>query len=324
MSQISKHLYRPLLCVIGWYSSALLMSYTLLAQEGDDPITFQELHLREAIIFTGSLNADCYADTVLGYPDLKFNYLPYQIRWGRPGQTEDSASAARCLAGIPLERRVPVTFIQYPEWASFSGSVTFQPVNQDSLNDMTLFVWGSIGNGAAKHDTIRPVVIFAQSGLDTLAVINVGDIRPFQTSPFSAMDLRLASELVQPSIRDLSGKTSYELEPVVLYTESHSDSMFLPTPTLSQASGITSGIRAYPNPAAVATQVSGTTIPAGYYLIEIVSANGEIHLQQQVSIATSGELLETIGVEGIPNGYYLVRLRRHEAIVSTYPIIITR
>lgn len=324
MSQISKQLYRLLLPLFGLSVLILLLSNALLAQERGDSASFEDLHLREAVLFTGSLNADCYADTVLGYPDLKFNYLPYQIRWGRPGRAEDSSTAARCLGGIPLERRVPVTFIQYPEWTSFSGSVTFQPVNQDSLDDITLFVWGSVGDGAARRDTIRPLVIFAQPGLDTLAVLDLRDIAPFQTSPFFAMDLRLASELVQPSIRDISGKTSYELEPVLLHTEPPSDSLFLPPTASNQSSGITSGIRAYPNPAAVATQVSVIAIPAGRYLVEIVSANGEVHLQRQVTVAASGELSQTIGVEGIPNGYYLVRLRREKTIIATYPIIVMR
>lgn len=314
--------YQRIYIIVLLSAMSLIIVPLLQGQELPDSTTLSALRLRKAIIFTGSLNADCYADTVIGYPDVKFNYLPYAIMWGKPGPREDSLSAARCMADIPRERRVAVTYLRYPEWHSFSGSVTFQPVNQDSLDDITLFIWGKVGEGSAQRDTIRPVVIFAQPGLDTLPAIDVADITAFQTSPFFAMDLRLASELVHPSVRDISGRTSYELQQVTLDIEL-ADSI-LPPPISIISPGPTSGIRAYPNPTAAATQIQGISIPAGEYLIEVVSSNGEVHLQQRASVPTSGELLRMIDLTRIASGLYLIRLRRDETIIGTYPIVITR
>jgi hypothetical protein len=275
-------------------------------------------HPRETILFVGNLNFDCYPDTVSGtMAGMPGSYLPRTIRWGRP-----SPSDSACQGMIPLDRRVAVTTIHYPDWDRFSGSVAFNRMNDDSLDDMTLFIRGSVGDSLHRTDSLRALVIFSQAGLDSLPVLDVAAIDAFQVTPFFAMELRKGSELVEPEVRDISGVTSYVIQPVSLDVGGeHQDTTIVPGDS-TPAQPIR--IRVYPNPTGGAAQVQIDSIPPGDYSVDVVAVNGFVVLHQSVSVPIAGTLFQTLDLHALPVGYYVVRVTSGTQIFGLYPIIITR
>ncbi len=287
-----------------------------------------------SILFTGHLNFDCVPDTVIGWPDASFHYLPYAIRWGKPalvvhydnetGLSDTVLADSSCRGSIPLGRTVRETIIRYPQWRTLSGSVGFQRMNPDTLDDMVLYLWGSVNDSTGKRDTIRPLLVFGQQGLDTLAELDLGAIDAFQITPFFAMELRVGSELVEPELRDVSGVISYLLTPIAF--EIHPDDT---TREEEEAPGdSTQGppihIRIYPNPAGYEAQVEVDSLPPGEYYVEVVGVNGLVYLQQTVSVSMSGTLFGMLDLHAMLTGYYLVRVHDGVRVFALYPILITR
>jgi hypothetical protein len=294
-------------------------------------------HPPESILFVGNLNFDCYQDTVAGWVDTKFRYLPRSIRWGRPHvryhydpqtrQIDTLPPDSSCFGEIPPSRRVAVTAIRYPEWSGLSGSVAFQRMNADSLDDMILYLWGAAGDPERAHDSTRALLIFGQECLDTLEMLDIAALEGFQVSPFIAMEMRKGSELAEPAIRDLSGVTSYLLAPVPLdLARLHGEGSPASAgePRSMSVSSSPLHVRIYPNPATVAAQLAAESIPAGGYEVDIVSVNGLVVQRQSVSVTVSGRLFETLDLRSMASGYYIVRLHDRAHVLGVYPVIITR
>ena len=290
----------------------------------------------ETILFVGNLNFDCFPDTVTAASGgtIPSRRLPTSIHWGAPRRivTYDPATGRRdttiadsSCAEIPsLAHHVSVTTIHYPAWDQLSGAVAFNRMNDDSLDDMTLFIRGTVGDSLHRADTLRALLVFAQEGLDTLPVLDVAPIDGFQVAPFFAMELRKGSELVEPDVRDMSGVTSYVIQPVALdLGEHHQDTVGQGSPGDSiPAQPIR--LRVYPNPTGGAAQVEVDSIPPGDYDVDVVAVNGHVYLHQEVSVTVAGALFQTLDLHALPVGFYVVRISDGGALFGIYPIIITR
>ena len=211
--------------------------------------------------------------------------------------------------------------------AGLSGSVAFQRMNADSLDDMILYLWSSNGGIGESHDSTRALLIFGQEGLDTLDMLDIGAMDGFQSSPFIAMEMRKGSELVNPAIRDISGVLSYILAPVSLdlapfrHDGDHAAGV---SPSNGASSATPLHLRVFPNPTAAAAKLSVESMPGGTYEVEIVSINGLVAHRQHVNVPTSGSLLETLDLSSLASGYYIVRLHGRSGSLGAYPVIITR
>lgn len=293
-------------------------------------------HPPDVVLFVGHLDFDCIPDTVTGWQEQGRHFLPHAIRWGRPRVIlrRDTASDrvdtllpdSACLGSIPLAKRVAVTAISYPAWERLSGSVAFQRMNPDSLNDMLLYLWGTVGDSAERHDTLRPILIFGQQGLDTLAELDLGAIAPFQASPFFAMELRKGSELVEPAVRDLSGIISYVLAPISLNFADNGHDSLTEIPPLPGDSIPAHPIRVivYPNPVGSTAQLQVDSLPPGEYTVDVVAVNGLLYLSQSLTVPDGGPAIQTLDLHDLPVGYYVLRIRNATQVFGIYPIIVTR
>jgi hypothetical protein len=294
-----------------------------------------EVSRTEPILFIGNLNADCYPDTVVGDVSggIPARSLPAAIRWGQPrriitydaatGQHDTTIADSSCLGTIPPDRKVAVTAIHYPAWEHLSGAVAFNRVNlNDSLDDMTIFIRGTVGDSLHRTDTLRALTLFAQEGIDSLPVLDLVPIETFQVAPFFAMELRVGSELVEPEVRDLSGMTSYVIQPVSLGVGAeHHDTTITPGDS-TPAQPIR--LRVYPNPTGGAAQVQVDSIPPGDYSVDVVAVNGHVYLHQEVTVSMAGTLFEILDVHTLPTGFYVVRISDDAHLLGLYPIVITR
>ena len=284
------------------------------------------------VLFTGHLNPDSHPDSVFGYADAHFNYLPRLIRWGT-GEAENDSSrddAAR------HDNHVRETTITYPGWEKFSGSVAFTRVNRDTLADIILYMWGSVGDGESRRDTMRGVVLFGQKNIAKDSTIDVAAIGTFQDKPFTAMELRVGEKLVNPKARDISGRQSYERLPVDLDVDEADTNergaalAGVSRTGVSNMEVVTMGwggpgaMRIYPNPTGTSVRMEGEAIPPGRYHLEVVSAHGEVSRREEVEVNDSKMLARILDVRRLPSGRYLVRLLRDGALFGSYPFIITR
>ncbi len=278
------------------------------------------------ILYTGSLNFDCFPDTIFGTRGPDGLYLPRVIIWGRPttaapaGGRRDANAA--CLGPIADSVKVPFTLIQYPSWGNLRGCVSIQSFNPDTLADMLFMLRGAVGEGRNQHDSLLSLLVFGQHGLDTHRVLNLANIGPFQSYPFIAMQVRKGVQLLNRRSRSLSRAASYEIAPVGLIVDE-------PDTTPHHAAARAASVRVYPNPASAEANVEALNVDPGSYSVEVSAANGMIVLRQQADMHSGGNLLRTLDVTELASGYYVVRIvKTGEGNAGmppeTYPIIITR
>lgn len=278
-----------------------------------------------SILCITTINYDCYPDTVWGTKEGDFNapvYLPRLIYWGRAdgnGKNDARLETTRCKGHIPEKKRLRHTTILYPAWKNLTGSIGVQNFNpEDTLRDLLVSLRGTLHEGGNDRSVTRILVIFGQHGLDTIATIDLATLPTFQSDPFTAVELRKGTEIINEKRRQSSRGKSYELLPVGFVIDEEQED------TTRNAPGHLSHVKVYPNPAGVAANVEGVSIPPGEYGVEIVAVNGETIMRQDVTVRASGSLLGTLDVRDIPSGYYVIRLSVGQNVFGTYPVVVTR
>jgi len=282
---------------------------------------------RRALLGVFHLNPDCHRDTIIGRIDQGHRWRPWSIRWGR--DRSDSTGSARgvdsldpCFTRIPDALRVRESIIAYPEWRRFGLSLSVQPINEDSLADLVFYLWGAVRDTSAARDSVRPVVVFGQHGLDTLDTIRLSSITSFSTSPFIAMELRVGSEIAGGRARDPSRRSSYRVNRIRLDVgrpDTTDDPRGAP-----HVSATPPEVRVYPNPGSTTTHLLGRDLPAGLYTVEVVATNGGIMLRYDEAIGDEGFVLRPVDLRRLSSGLYIVRLTSRDRFVGTYPISVTR
>ncbi len=286
----------------------------------------------DLVLFIGAINPDCFPDTVLGSvtPDHA-GYLPHAIRWGMPNPATQGRPVPGCPDRSPGDSRPRQTTITYPDhWDIRGGAVAFQHLNDDSLIDIVLHLRGTLANDRTDdasddpREQRRAIALFGQQGLDTIPLIALEELRRFQTHPFVAMELVVGSELTHPAVRDLSGQTSYLLEPIALRINEPEASRLLAASSVAGLEQHAIAIQVVPNPSSTALRVEATGITGGAYRLELVSLSGAVEQRTTITLAPGERLGHTLEVAQVPSGSYVVRIGSEQGtLASTAPIIIT-
>ena len=272
-------------------------------------------------------NFDSFKDTLIGRIDRQYHFIPYTIRWGK-GKADTTRNVdslrddSEALTPIADSLRVTQTRIYYPHWKNFTAKCAVFTVNEDSLSDIVVHMWGQIEDSSGTKDTLRSLVIFGQHGLDTLGDVDFDSVEITKSEPFFAMQLRTGIEYVSPSLRDPTGTVSYILNPIKLNVKRQKQkALEVSNPALSVA-GVS--IRVFPNPTATSTNVSMENVPVGQYTVEIVSVNGQRVFQQGLTLSKQGRAEESIHLDEVPSGYFFLRLLSNRQVIASYPLIIVR
>ena len=282
---------------------------------------------RRAVLGVFHLNPDCHRDTIIGRIDQALRWRPFSIRWGRDRSdtgawSRGSDSLDPCFTRIPDALKARESIFAYPDWRRFGLSLSVQPINQDTLSDLVFYLWGAVSDTSAARDSVRPVVVFGQRGLDTLDTIRLSSIPSFSTSPFIAMELRVGSEIAGGRARDPSRRSSYKVNRIRLDID--------PPDTTDDPRGAPHVLatspeaRLYPNPGSTTTSLLGRNLPAGLYTVEVVATNGAIMLRYDETIGDEGFVLRPVDLRRLSSGLYIVRLTSRDRFVETYPISVTR
>lgn len=298
----------------------------------EPPETISKHSHNDIVLNVTHLDFDCYQDSILGRKTPQGGFMLTRILWGVPDSAQGSMHGGKldsCASHTPLVKRQRETIITYPAWDIRTASVSFQRLNNDSFADIIIHVRGTNKGDYGKEQAVRRSLgIFAQRGLDSLAVISLENIARFQAVPFFAMDLNIGSEMTKPGRRDLSSSTSYILEPVVLNLDTVS-AQPMPALAMPALAGVendqhTNHIRIYPNPTAQAIRIEAAGLAAGIYHVTVVGANGIEQMHREMAI-TSTQASATLDVAQVPSGYYVIRINNSNGrTVNLHPIIITR
>lgn len=275
------------------------------------------------ILFTGHLNWDCYQDTVYGKRVGQRAWLPEKIVWGKTDihhsqPCDGDTTYGGHPAGAP---RFSVTDFVYPAWQE-GGSVSFEQYNtNDSLVDMLFYLWGTASTSSTVQDTGRALVLYGQLALDTVKTIYIGTIdSAMQSTPFFASDLDIDEELVNPAVRDMGGIRSYELlrQNFPVHSSGPPHLPVSPGELLDEKARVT----VYPNPAELWAHLQSEPLEAGEYTITVMAVNGREYHRQTVRLLATQQVERELDLNGLPSGYYVVRLHRDGRVISSYPIVI--
>jgi hypothetical protein len=267
------------------------------------------------ILAIGHFRPGCIPDTVWGEAGEGFTWRPLYITWGGA----DSLHTPPCPPGKGSRPRLAKTTFEYPTWPHLGISFSAEQRSLgDTLIDLVWHVWGAYPDSTDPHSTVRSQVVFGQSGLDSLATIDLASLPAYQTFPFFAMDLEVGTHLIEPDNRDLSGTSSYILLPIGGGPP--------PAPLVYQPAAVAWKVKLYPNPAAGSASIEGRPVPPGDYSVEVIATDGAVALRQQITVQETGELFGTLDLKSLPSGFYVVRLRNagSDIRVGDFPIVKTR
>lgn len=273
-------------------------------------------------------NFDCYRDTIVGRLDGGLHWQPYSIRWGRdPADTATSRGRGdtldACFTRIPDSLKVRETIISYPLWRRFGISLSVQRINGDTLADLLFYLWGAVRDTTRARDSVRPVVVFGQHGLDTLDTLSLGGMETFSTVPFIGMELRVGSEISSRRVRDPSRRSSHKVNRISLDVE-RPDTTDDPRGEPHRTATRTPDVRLYPNPVATLTNLLGRDLPPGPYGVEVIATNGAVVLRYDAIVDDRGFVLRAVDLHRLPSGIYIVRLSSRDRFIGTYPVSVTR
>lgn len=278
----------------------------------------------DAILFIGHLNPDCLADTVMGRSNLHDAFLPHRIIWGRA--TALNTGCPDTTGGsIPDSLKKSCTYLKYPGWGSFTGSSAMFQTDPDSLDDLMLYMWGNAGSEENPLDTGTTVVVFGQHGLNTIDTITVQSIDMVQYDPYYARHLVVGMDFIEPDVRDISGDTSYILRKIPAREDDNQQSP-IASANPGEGSVVARQVRVsvHPNPVKRYAVVSADMLHGSSCIITMHTSDGSEVLRKEAGINASGGVNETLDLENISSGAYVIRIQVSGASIGDCPVMVVR
>lgn len=323
-------------------------SLPLSAQSDTNSTNMPALFSQPVIMFVGHFNPDCIEDTLVGFYQRDLKVRPSLLLWGRlyDASGDPICDSARYDRRLRTDRVQDTTRIEYPDWGDLQVNVAILRYNtNDTLSDLLFWTRGKArgvrtrqgvelrdssevrrGDSVVFVDTVRSLVVFGQIGLSRLQELKLKQIKGAQSTPFAAMQLGYAIDLIEPKQREHSGRVSWMLRKVsqVVDSTEQEDSTNTPPPALSsvEEAGVTA--RIYPNPAIYSAHIDVRPLPAGRYTVDLVAADGSVVSSYHLELEREGYALETLDLSRFPSGHYFVRIRSADRSWGDFPIIIVR
>ncbi len=276
----------------------LANSSSLQSQQYDSTMKYS------VIMFIGHINNDAVKDTIIGVANYNRRFTPRFIVWGH-----DESNT-----GIPDSLKVPYSNLIYPEWEAFQVKCSVKNFNADSLNDLIFFMWGKTPQDTTLKDTAKAVILFGQSGLDTLSCIDITLINDYLTTPYVGMSLTMGVNFVNPQITDFSYTTTYKLNKSFDMPEIPHKNIVEEAPDVH--------IRLYPNPAVYYTNLELNNIKPGDYIFQIINSTGVQLDEFKIQVEKTNTVSNIIDLQKYASGVYYIRITTGTKLLGTFPIIV--
>ena len=326
--------------LISWISADLL---------GQGDTSQPALFSQPVIMYVGHFNPDCVPDTLIGFYQQDLRVRPAFLCWG---VAFDSTGTPLCDSGTYDARMRASTLrdttrIEYPDWDRMRVNVSILRFNtNDTLSDLIFWTRGTARAVVTQDglelrdsaeiaptdsvvfvDTARSLVIFGQIALSAREYVKLKNVRGAQSSPFAAMQLGYAVDLIEPKRRDHSGKLSWKMKRLTqrVDTAQVEDSTSAPPPgPLASVQDPDISARVYPNPAIYSTNIDVRPLPSGTYTVELIAADGDVVESYELELVEEGHVLETLDLTLLSSGHYFVRVRSGNKSFGDFPIIVVR
>jgi hypothetical protein len=265
------------------------------------------------------LNFDCIKDTIMGQQFSNFKYLPKFIKWGK----SDTSNCPGNQYHLYDSLKVPVTILEYPNWNNLEGTFALEKYNQDTLYDIILYIKGTtIDTNSGYVNHYRALAIFGQNGIDSIPIIKISEIDSIQSLPFYARNLIMGTDLINPEVRDPSGKKSYKFNRCYLDLSPQDTSEIPPAPIISSIKEDQVMIKVFPNPAIHTLNIEIEQIPAGIYSFKLISLQGNEILNETKFIHDINQYLNSINIKELTAGFYYLIVQKEFKVIGSYSIIV--
>lgn len=260
----------------------------------------------EEALYIGNINADAAADTVFGRLTTSAQYRPTRIAWGvRQGPDSRTTTSER-----------PTTRFIYPDWSAPGASISIADMNADSLADMVLYLWGRDSSDDRAPMISSSVILFGSPGADTVASIDLASRSASRTGALTPIPLAARRLLVDPAIRDHTGIASVVRLPVAIPSNE------LPEPGTPVTETESARVTLYPNPTDGKVKIAATGLAPGSCSITTMDLEGGAIRTIPGEAGSDGRLTLTLDLEGLPSGYYIVRIDDSGQTVKSLPLLV--
>lgn len=255
----------------------------------------------EEALFIGQLNADRSSDTIYGRLTSGAHYRPTHIAWGN---SQSITTAARTTEFI------------YPDWDLAGVSISVSSLNRDTLSDMVFYLWGRARSGEMAQTRSAALVICGSPRADTLVTIDLGRVITARENLAGSYQITTGTHLVDPAIRDYSGVESYVRLPLTLSPPDR------PLPDVAAPEAGLPQVRLQPNPADDNVKINASGLTPGPCSVVTVDLEGRQIRSEPGKIGGDGRLLMSLNLEGLPSGYYIVRIESGERAGVSLPLLV--
>jgi len=264
----------------------------------------KDMHCAVFKVFTGHFNFDTLQDTLYAQSDsLESRLLPNYIKWGKA--TNETQK---------------YTVFMYPNYQYLRGSFFIEKMNQDTLNDIVIFIDSlkkemidtSLGdipdNYRYVRDNVKKVILFGQQGIrnGTALVINLTTIDTTQNTPYFVRSFRVGNGLSDPAVRDFSGTYSYIFTPIDLNVNYKNGIIEEDSVNVISNIGDNGDMVIIPNPASNSFRIQFLNCQNGTYIIYLLNLDGNFIRSENIEVNSNNFTSEYIGLTDVPSGKYSV------------------
>jgi len=225
----------------------------------------------------GDFDRDGQADTIIGVADLNGRIIPEKIAWG-------DAQA---------------TTLELPPWAT-RGATVWSP------DGMSLVVALAGSSRSTARDTVAMVLVNSWGAIKPTRIT-------IAESPAHERALMRGQDLVEPAVRDLSGRIGYRLDPAIPAQGS--------LPPLPARSAVE--LRAVPNPAGSKVRAELVHVGDAEYEVAMYDLDGR-RLRQEFVRATQGKAHADFDVSILPAGHYFLRVLSGDDVIASASVTVIR
>jgi len=275
------------------------------------------------ILFIGHLNFDSVQDTVVGRSEkrdsLMFRfaerYLLDEIRWGITEKKQSDNKGAK---------QKTTTRIILPNWKNLRTSVYGLNINQDTVKDLLINVYGKSYNvNKELVDSTITITVFGQDKLCSMENLTIEKIQGIKTEPFVAVEMRNGLGFESVKDQSVAQRRGYMIKKILLNV--HQDtSLFAKQVQIEENEYKSNGsiVKVYPNPAGQFLNISGELFERGIYKVILTDVTGNVVSQQNVEVKEDGSMTKVLALDELASGCYVAQIFNLDGFYKSLPFTI--
>lgn len=275
------------------------------------------------ILFIGHLNFDSIQDTVVGRIEKRDSVVfhfgeRYQldaIHWGQADKNHSNDKAPK---------QTIETKIILPKWKNLRTSVYGLNINQDTVKDLLINVYGKAYNENRELvDSTITITVFGQDKLCSMEHLTIEKIQGIKTEPFVAVEMKNGLGFESVKDQSVSQRRGYMIKKVLLNV--HQDtSLFARQAKVEESENKSNGtvVKVYPNPAGQLLNISGELFEKGSYKVILTDITGNVVSEQNIEVKEDGSMTKVLALGELASGCYVAQIFNLDGFYKSLPFTI--